>query len=662
MKPTISLFLILAVFNVQAVETPAPSSEIPARREFPLNEKINPCDNFHAYVCSKAEAAFKLRDDRNRHTFSFNDSAERILEAKKTFFKNIALEKKLTPRSLQIKNYYLACMDEKNGARNEKVEIAKLKALVDRIQTPQQFADLQINRLLKSESSVVSFGVGSNQDNPNVNDIQVVASFMNLPEYSYYDNKELMADYRQLVIDFFKLVEPQTDVASIEARADRMLKLEKGYVDVYPHPEVERQRWTEKRQEKQADFINKYSAARLAPFFKKIPAQTLVLNAIPESLEFYNQSLTTENLTALKDFYLYSHGKDIFDDSNPEFFKKKFDFNAKYMGGPIARADRQERCTKNTMYTFTKELDQLLVKKIFPDFPADKFKAVASRIRESIIKGLTQNTWLETSSKNKAILKIQKAKLYLIQPENPRQWDFVDVRKYSTTDRFANGVQYKQAWDAKILKTLKTGANLEAWDMGPLTVTAYYDPSANKFVMPIGILQYPFFNPDGDLIENLGAVGAVIGHELGHGVDDQGSKYDENGKLSQWMSMKDLKEFSMRGKRLIDQFNKAGHNGSLTLGENIGDLVGLTFAYRAAFPEGSAKPEDQRKLFISYGRLWCGVARPKAEEQLLKTDPHALGRARINEQVKHQKAFAEAFNCKSSDKMSLPDDQRVTIW
>ena len=126
--------------------------------------------------------------------------------------------------------------------------------------------------------------------------------------------------------------------------------------------------------------------------------------------------------------------------------------------------------------------------------------------------------------------------------------------------------------------------------------------------------------------------------------------------------MKDLKEFSSRGYKMIDQFNKAGHNGVLTLGENIGDLVGLTFAYQAAFAQNKVSVEDQKKLFIAYGRLWCGVARPNAEESQLKTDPHALGWARINEQVKHQKAFAEAFGCKKGDKMTLSDDDRIKIW
>jgi putative endopeptidase len=656
--------LSASLFSI-AVFAAEPSSEIPPKREFPLNESVNPCDNFHDYVCSKAEAAFKLRDDRSRHTFSFNDSSERILEAKKDFFKSIDKEKSLKPRSQQIKDYYLACMDEKSGAIIEQKEITKLKEELSKIQSFKQFSEYQIEQNLKGTFSLVSNEVASNLDNPKINDMYFFVNFMGLPEYSYYDNKELMADYKKLAADFFKIVYPQLTEAQLQEKVEKAVKLEKAFVDVYPHPEVIRQRWSEKRQEKQADFLKKYPLVGAETVFAKAPKSILVANPFPEALEIYNKTLagsSTEELETLKDLYLLRAGKNILDDSNPEFFKKVFDFNAKYLGGPVVRSDRQERCTKSAMNTFLRELDQLLVPKLFPNFPAEKFKTVASKIRESIITGLKNNDWLEPETKAKAILKIEKAKLYLIQPQTEKEWDFLPVKKYSATDRFANARLRLVTAIQKNFKSLKEGANLAAWGMGPLTVNAYYDPSANKFVMPVGILQYPFFNPDGDLIENLGAVGSVIGHELGHAVDDQGSKYDENGKLNQWMTMKDLKEFSARGHRLVEQFNKAGHNGALTLGENIGDLVGLTFAYNAAFPQGNAKAEDERKLFIAYGRLWCGVARPKAEEQLLKTDEHALGRARINEQVKHQKAFAHAFSCKPNDKMSLPDEQRVKIW
>ena len=198
--------------------------------------------------------------------------------------------------------------------------------------------------------------------------------------------------------------------------------------------------------------------------------------------------------------------------------------------------------------------------------------------------------------------------------------------------------------------------------MGPLTVNAYYSPDKNKFVMPIGILQYPFFVAEGDLIENLGAVGTVIGHELGHGIDDEGSKFDAQGKLRQWMTDQDIKKFQDRGMKMMDQFNKIGHNGALTQGENVADLVGLTFSYNAAFPDGKGTVQDKQKFFVAYGRLWCNVMREKAIEMQLKTDPHSLGFARINEQVKHQTGFQEAFSCKKTDALYLSESNRITIW
>ena len=661
-KKQLVIVLSAALCSYSATaETQAPSSEIPAKREFPVNEAINPCDNFHQYVCSKVEAGFKLRDDRSRHTFSFSDSSERILEAKKDFFKNINKRKNLSPRALQIKNTYLACMDEKSGVELEKKNLESLKKDLAKIKTADEMAAYHIKQIQEGKNPVVSFDAYSNQDNPQVLDAFVFSDFSFLPEHSYYENKELMADYKNLLIDFFKVVYPDLNAEQAAVRAERYLNFEKSFIAIYPKPEVMRQRWSEKRQEQQKDFFGKYPKTQFEKLFKKVPKQSLVSNSVPEGLAFYNESLAQAKVEELKDVMLFHQGLKYLDDSNPDFFKKAFEFQAKHLGGPVVRADRQERCTR-LANGFVKELDQLLVKELFPKFPTAKFKEVAQKIRESIIAGMKKNTWLQEETRKKAILKIEKAKLYLVQPETDKQWDFLPIQKYSTKDRFSNAQLVNKISLQRKIERLKTGANLEEWMMGPLTVNAYYDPSANKFVMPMGILQYPFFNAEGDLIENLGAVGAVIGHELGHGVDDQGSKYDETGKLNQWMSMKDLAEFSNRGRKLIEQFNKAGHNGVLTLGENIGDLVGLTFAYNAAFEGKEPKPEDQKRLFIAYGRLWCGVARPKAEEQLLKTDPHALGRARINEQVKHQPAFAKAFNCKAGDKMTLPEQERVHIW
>lgn len=640
----------------------APSSVIPVRRDFPLNDKLNPCDDFHKYVCSNVESSFKLREDRSRHVFAFSDSDERILEFKKNFFKNLPKEKKLDQQGQQLKDYYMACMNKNEGIKQEKEYISKIIAAVNKIKTPHDFINYNIQNVVSGNDSLFHFGGTANKDNPKIYDIFIGSNLMNLPEHSYYEDKVLMNDYKKLIIDFFRIIEPKKKDAEYNNIADSIIQIEQDFVKIYPKPAVRRQRWSEKRQETQEAMIKKYSNLGLAELFKVTPSNLFVANQIPEGLDFLNSKITNENLQAFKDYYLYSFLSDVLDDSNPAYFKKQFDFSNKYLGGPVKRSERNERCTRSTMYSFMLELDSLLVPRMFPNFPEEKVKEVASKIRESIISGISKNSWLSASAKEKAIAKIKLAKLYLIQPQNEKEWDFKPVKKYSSTKRLDNRLLLRKTMMDKELEDLKHEVNHEAWGMGPLIVNAYYDPSANKFVLPIGILQYPFFDANGSIVDNLGAVGTVFAHELGHGVDDQGSKYDENGKLNQWMSMNDLKEFSNRSKKLIDQFNKAGHNGSLTLGENVADLVGLTFAYNAAFPEGKGAIEDKKKLFIAYARLWCNVTRPKQEENQLKTDPHALGWARINEQVKQQKGFAEAFQCKAGDKMTLPENEMVHIW
>lgn len=657
------ILIFLAFFSVSIQCFSAePSSDIPDKREFPLSAKYKPCNDFHKYVCDEVESSFKLRDDRSRHSFAFSDSAERILEAKKKFFANIQKEKNLSPRSLQVKDFYLACMNAASGKTQEQkylqkkvVEIAKLKSI-------EQFKEFQVKDIEGGDYSFINYGTNSNQDSPKVADLVVVSDLMNLPQYTYYDNVDLMKDYQKLLADFFRLVYPKLAEKDVQQKADRLILFEKEFVKIFPHPEVQRQRWSERRQQSQKDFLQKYPDLHFADFFKKVPVSVLVFNAYPESFDFLTQKMTQENLEVLKDLYLYKAVSGHIDDSNPNYFAEQFEFRNKFLGGPKARPKRDERCTRVVMDNFAKELDQIMMPRLFPNFPSEKFAKIVDKIRESIISGVQKNTWLGTETKAKAISKMQKAKLYLVQPQTDEEWDFLPPIKFSTKNKIDNTLLYSKAQNQKKTKEFKEGINLESWWMGPLTINAYYTYSGNKFVIPMGILQYPFFNISGDLTENLGAAGAIVGHELGHGIDDEGSKYDEEGKLNQWMTMKDLSEFSNRGKKLIGFFDKAGHNGTLTLGENIGDLVGLTFAYRAAFGETKPVVEDQKKLFIAYARLWCNVSRPKTEEKQLKTDPHALGWARINEQVKHQKYFAEAFQCKKGDAMYLPESEQVVIW
>lgn len=638
------------------------SSEIPERREFPINSSVSACEDFHKHVCSNVEASFELRSDRSSHTFAFSDSFERILAKKKEFFVNIKNEKKLSPRAMQIKNFYLACMDEKSGSKQELTEVAERVKAIEKIKSGKDLVALDIKNFFEGKASMVGFDSSANADDSNKYDAFMAVSLMNLPDHGYYEKPELIKDYKDMLKAFFKTVYPKMADQELNIRIEKMYNLEVDFIQKYPKAAERRQRWSEKRDIPQAKFIADYPNVNAKSYFKNIPKNLNVRVNIPEAFEFYNKHLAEKNIEALKDIYLYSTVSGLMDDAYPEYFKTKFEFNKKHLGGPETRPVRQERCTLQMMSEFEKEVDEVLMNRLFPNFPREKIVQISEKIRGAILDGVNKNQWLSAEAKLTAKKKIEMCRLQVVAPQNDREWNFNPIQNYSATSPIKNRQKLRAALIKKTIKEMFEPVNKDAWGMGPLEINAYYSPTENKFVMPMGILQYPFFDDKMSLLENLGAVGMVMSHELGHGVDDQGSKFDENGSLKQWMTMADLTEFQHRGERMVEQFNKIGHNGKLTLGENVADLVGLSFAYKAAFPNGQGSKEEKKNFFTAYARLWCEVKREGAIEKQLKTNPHALGWARVNEQVKHQPGFQEAFDCKQNDKMVLREKDRIQIW
>lgn len=653
---------LAAFVSAKPTKSPAPSSTIPEKREFPLNAAVNPCEDFHKYVCSNAEASFKLRDDRSHHLFAFSDSRERLLEVQKKFMKELPMKKNLDPRTEQIRDFYLSCMNAPEKAKDETAEVVRMTTEINKLKTAEELVRYSHMNIATGFGPLISIWASPNLDDPKKMDAMLYSSFMLLPDHKYYEQPELMKEYEKLLTLFFQNIYPQISKKSALAKAQDVIAFEKDFIKTYPVTAVRHQRWSEKRVSSQEELLKKYPQLQLNLLFEKIPSELVINTPIPESLDFINAELSKKPLQVWKDIYLYRALQDRMDDAYQKYFKAGFEFEKKFFGGPQKRPDRQERCTSMATGYFMKELDAALLPQVFPNFDESKITEVGARIRQSILDGLSANTWLSKEGKKEAMAKIKTARLQLVKPHNDKEWDFVPLRQYSKNHFIQNQKTYNGARWEKNMQEMREPANQDAWGMGPLTVNAYYSSNENKFVLPIGILQYPFYDKDGSVIENLGAVGAVIGHELGHSIDDSGSRYDSAGRLKQWMTTKDIMEFNLRGQKMIDQFNQAGHDGKLTLGENVADLVGLTFAYNAAFPKGQGSLEDKKNFFIAYGRLWCSVTRPDYEKLMRKTDPHSAGWARINEQVKHQPAFAETFQCKEGDKMTLPQKERVQIW
>lgn len=634
-------------------------SPVPNKREFTLSKKISPCQDFHKYVCSEVESKFKLPADRERWTFSFTDNAERLLYGKKQFFKKINNYTPKTERGQQFKDVYLACMNEKASQQEEKDFVAAETKRLQGLTSWEELANLAQSRMDTGLKSIMEFGPGPNKQNPSINDAYLVADMRTLPERSYYEKADLMKDFEKLLVEFFKTVKMDQP----EQRAKWVLELEKGLAMKAPLPKEIRERYTQKRDISRADFLKKYPNFKVERFMEKIPKKTVLIDMIPETNEYLNNALATMPIEQLKSAYAFHSMLHYLDDAYPKFYKQYFAFRHKYLGGPQKRPDRQERCTKIAMGQFGMELDYELIGLMFPDFPQERMVKVGEDVRKSIIQGLEKNTWLSSSTRKEAIKKVQSAKLYLVKPQTENDWDFMPIQKYDAARPYENARLYSQAMTEKNVKELSETRNQSRWDMSPLIINAYYSPPDNKFVLPQGILQFPFFDPESSDIENIAAIGTVVGHELGHGVDDQGSQYDYQGKVRKWFTDKDLKNFKERGAKFIAQFDKIGHDGKLTLGENIGDHVGITFAYNAAFPDpAKATLEEKQKFFVAYARMWCNVATPSYIEKQLKTDPHALGKERINQQVIHIDGFQEAYNCKAGDKMFVDAKERIRVW
>jgi putative endopeptidase len=546
-----------------------------------------------------------------------------------------------------------------DGRKKEEQELVKnTLAQLDKIKTREQFLKFLAEQREAGLPTFVDVGSTANQDNSDNYDFLFIGNLMTLPERSYYLKPEVASDYQKVIEKFFTTI---GDKKAAE-KAKTILAMETEFAKVYPLPAEMREIFTRKTSISKADILKKYPSFQLAKELERVPNSTNIRHFVPETYAYLEKTLAKEDLNKLKMLYAYQALSPIMDDAYPDFFNTRFAFRQKHLGDSKVRPERQERCTQMVMRSFNKELDAEVLPLMFPNFPEEKFIALAESVRGSIIDGVKENKWLTPEGKAGAIAKMKNAKLQLVGPRNDEEWHFNPPATYTATTPLANQVALEKALTERMYKELGEKRNKNRWGMGPLTVNAYYSPADNKFVMPIGILQYPFYDPNLPVEVNLGAVGAVIGHELGHGIDDQGAKYDDTGKLRQWMSDQDVENFKKRGRAFVEQFNAIGHNGELTLGENIGDLTGVTFAYRAAFPNGKGDKEKKQAFFLQYARVWCGVELPKMAEAMLKTDPHSRGWARVNQQVKNQPAFAEVFSCKKTDAMVLPEDQQVRIW
>ncbi len=354
-----------------------------------------------------------------------------------------------------------------------------------------------------------------------------------------------------------------------------------------------------------------------------------------------------------------------------DFVNENFAFYGTTLSGMTKMQERWKRMINSTNSSLGEAVGQMYVEKYFPAEAKDKMLDLVGNLRVALKSSIENLDWMSEETKVRALEKLAAINLKVGYPNKWKDYSSIKITNDNYVQNVWNAGAFAVAEDfAKIGKPI----DKEEWGMTPQTVNAYYSPNRNEIVFPAAILQAPFFSLDADDAVNYGAIGVVIGHEMTHGFDDQGRKYDKNGNLNDWWTAEDAKKFKEKTQLLVEQFDKyvvldSLHiNGKLTLGENIADNGGLFIAYKAMQMANPTPPADidgltyQQRFFISYAQVWRQNIRDKELTRRLKEDVHSPGEARVNAGVVNVPYWYEAFNIKESDPLFVPVKDRAKIW
>ncbi|MGA2418769.1 MAG: M13 family metallopeptidase [Candidatus Acidiferrum sp.] len=575
----------------------------------------------------------------------------------------------------KIGDYYASCMDtaaiESAGLKPIEGEFATIDAISDRKSLDAAIAKLQ------REGVGAVFRFGSGQDIKDSTRVIANASQggLGMPDRDYYlrddeKSKQLRADYEQHVAKMLELAGDAAEKAAAEAKTVMTIETELA--------KASRTRVELRDPEKNYNMMTLAEMKTLTPewswgsylYAVGAPAVDQVNVRQPDFFKEMNQELASVPLADWK-VYLRWH---VIHDAAPglaeQFVNENFDFYDKKLSGTKEILPRWKRCVQSTDRSLGEALGQVYVEKYFPPAAKARAKEMVNNLIAALRDDIPTLSWMGPETKKEALAKLEAFDVKIGYTDKWRDYSKLAINRgsYAGNVRRSNEFEY-----ARQLAKIGKPVDRTEWGMTPPTVNAYYNSTMNEIVFPAGILQPPFYDPNADDAVNYGGIGAVIGHEISHGFDDQGSKFDGKGNLHEWWTADDRKNFTERADCVVNQFNgyetEPGlhQNGKLVLGESIGDLGGLAIAY-AAYEKSieGKRPKDldgftpEQRFFLGWAQVWGTNQRAEAARLQTNTNPHPLARFRGNGPLSNMEAFAKAFGCKKGDAMVR--EQVCKIW
>ena len=669
----ITLALLLAAGTVVAAD--APKTLTPFDKT-DLDATVNACTDFNQYVNggwlkkNPIPPAYSGWGVSNVLAEANRDKLRDILEA--------AAKSKAKPGSIdqKIGDYYTSCMDE---AAVEKAGLTPLQPELDRIEKIASVDDLQADVAhLQSMGFSSIFNFGSAQDRRNSAEVILSAGQggLGMPDRDYYlkddpKSKQIRDDYATYVKTIFQLAGDSPEAAATEAA--NVIALETNLAKASltrvqrRDPEATYHRMTLA----EASTLTPHLAWSQYYAVAGQPNTTAINISTPEFFKEVDKDLTSVPLSDWKNYLRFHLINATAPLLSSKFVNANFAFFSTTLRGVKEQLPRWKRCVAATDRALGEALGQAYVKEAFS--PAAKARSVAmvSNLADALSSDITGLQWMNDATKKQALAKLNAFTRKIGYPDNWRDYSALTVDRGPYVLNALRSRNFESKRDfAKVGKPV----DRTEWGMSPPTVNAYYNPSMNEIVFPAGILQPPFYDPNRDDAYNYGAAGAVIGHEMTHGFDDQGAKFDAKGNLVNWWTPEDLKSFQKSAECIQAQFDEFAvgdvrTNGKLVSGESIADLGGLKIAYAAYEKSIAGKPREvidgftpEQRFFIGYAHSWAAAGRPEAERLQATTDPHPLDRFRANGPLTNMPEFAAAFGCKAGDAMVRPPEKRCTIW
>lgn len=676
-------YAISATLTIVTVQAQNTVPKEPGINVSNMKKEISPKDNFFQYVNGTWLDKTEIPSDRTTWG-SFNELVKKTDKDAMEILKSASKNPKYKSNTDQGKavNLFATVLD--TAGRNKR-GIDPLKPYLKKIDAIKNVADLQ-KYLVEMEpqggNDFFKIYIGADEKNSSKNSVTLAVSRLGLSDKDYYtsedkDSKEKRAKYELHLARMMQFIGESPEKA--KQSATEIIALETALST----PRLDRVESRDSRLQYNpmtvADLQKLTPAIKWDAYFTGLGLAKLDTVVVSETRYMKAlQNIYTENKVPQWKAYLKWTllNRSTFH-LTTDIETANFDFYSKTLRGALKQLPREETALQIVNRSIGEALGKLYVEKVFPAEAKTKATDMIHNIILAYQNRINNLSWMSGATKLKAIEKLNKITIKVGYPDKWKDYSALEIKSVAEGGSYFENARNLAKWNFnKGLEKLNKPVDKSEWGMSPQTVNAYYNPSYNEIVFPAAILQPPFYNYQADEAVNYGGIGAVIGHEISHGFDDSGARYNADGNLIDWWTAEDLKQFTALGTALADQYSALEPlpgihvDGKFTLGENIGDLGGINAAYDGLqlYLKKNGNPglidgfTPEQRFFISWATVWRTKTRDEAIKNQVKTDPHSPGMYRAYVPIQNVDAFYDAFEIKKGDKMYVEPEKRVKIW